>query len=167
MARQLFAVLWIFAALASPSAFASPPADKTADKTETGYASYYAHYFEGRRTASGDIFRNGLLMAAHPTLPFGTVALVTNLAHGYSVIVRIADRGPAPSIVRRGTIIDLSQAAAAQLKMLAAGRVPVSVKVLEWGKGYVGALQQAVTFDPQPLRLHLPDLEKILISDSD
>ena len=32
--------------------------------------------------------------AAHPTLPFGTLARVTNLENGRSLIVRINDRGP-------------------------------------------------------------------------
>lgn len=56
--------------------------------------SYYADKFDGRKTASGDTFRNNKLTAAHRTLPFGTRLRVTNLANGKSVVVEVNDRGP-------------------------------------------------------------------------
>jgi rare lipoprotein A len=64
--------------------------------------------------------------AAHPALPLGTVVLVTNLQNGRSVEVRVNDRGPTVG----GRIIDLSYAAARALGAVAAGTVPVSVRVL-------------------------------------
>lgn len=136
MPKRLLAAFAIVLGITAPAAHAASSSEESAvERAQTGLASYYARHFEGRRTASGETFRHAVLMAAHPTLPFGTIALVTNLAKGYSVIVQIADRGPSPSTQRRGVIIDLSQSAAEQLKMLAAGRVPVSVEVLEWGAG--------------------------------
>ena len=81
---------------------------------EKGFATYYASRFEGRRTASGATFRNDALVAAHPTLPFGTLARVTNLGDGRSVTVRIVDRGPGAGALQRGVIVDLSQQAATQ-----------------------------------------------------
>src|SRR5687767_5520623 len=97
---------------------------------QTGFATYYASQFEGRRTASGTTFRNDALIAAHPSLPFGTLARVTNIVKGNSVIVAIADRGPAAGPRRKGVIIDLSQQAAKRLNMMSRGRVRVAVEVL-------------------------------------
>lgn len=79
--------------------------------TQTGKASYYSSKFNGRRTASGEIFRNSKKIAAHRTLPFGTKVKVTNLTNGRSVKVRIADRGPFVA----GRIIDLSKKAARRI----------------------------------------------------
>jgi rare lipoprotein A len=65
--------------------------------------------------------------AAHPTLPLGTRVLVTNLANGRAVEVRINDRGP----VVRDRIIDLSYAAARALGAAGDGVFPVRIGVLE------------------------------------
>jgi rare lipoprotein A len=70
------------------------------------------------------------LTAAHPTLPFGTQLLVTNLRNGRSVQVRVNDRGPAVP----GRIIDLSQAAAEALGYLGAGLAPVRIQILSLPK---------------------------------
>jgi rare lipoprotein A len=98
---------------------------------ERGLASYYAKRFDGRRTASGLVFRNSQFLAAHATLPFGTIVRVTNLYNGSFVDVQIADRG---GFARKGggLIIDLSQAAAARLNMLSRGTARVVVEVVEW-----------------------------------
>ncbi|WP_017257033.1 septal ring lytic transglycosylase RlpA family protein [Pedobacter arcticus] len=79
--------------------------------TQKGKASYYADKFNGRKTASGERFRNSKLTAAHKTLPFGTKVKVTNLRTGESVKVRINDRGPFVA----GRIIDLSKKAARRI----------------------------------------------------
>lgn len=79
--------------------------------TQKGKASYYADKFNGRKTASGERFRNSKLTAAHKTLPFGTKVKVTNLRTGESVKVRINDRGPFVA----GRIIDLSKKAAKRI----------------------------------------------------
>ncbi|MFN6946050.1 MAG: septal ring lytic transglycosylase RlpA family protein, partial [Cytophagaceae bacterium] len=55
------------------------------DFTQKGKASYYARSFEGKKTASGAIYRPGKLTAAHKTLPFGTKVKVTNLKNKKSV----------------------------------------------------------------------------------
>lgn len=85
--------------------------------TETGRASYYADKFQGRRTASGEVFRQRRMTAAHPSLQFGTKVKVTNLDNGRSVKVKINDRGPFVA----GRIIDLSRKAASKLGMVKAG----------------------------------------------
>lgn len=94
--------------------------------TETGQASWYGGKFQGRQTASGEIFDTEKLTAAHKTLPFGTQVEVTNLENGLKVVVRINDRGP----FVEGRIIDLSRAAADALDMVGSGVARVEVKVV-------------------------------------
>ena len=66
----------------------------TAQISEIGMASFYADKFEGKTTASGEVFKQSKLTAAHRTLPFGSVVKVTNLNNNLSVTVTINDRGP-------------------------------------------------------------------------
>jgi rare lipoprotein A len=86
---------------------------------ETGRAAFYS----GGRTASGERTGPNGLTAAHRTLPFGTMVLVTNVRNGRTVVVRITDRGP----YGRGRIIDVSRAAARELDMIGSGTAMVSV----------------------------------------
>ena len=94
-----------------------------------GAASWYGPGFYGRTTANGERFRKGTLTAAHRTLPFDTKVRVTNLSNGYSVVVRINDRGP----FKYHRVIDLAHGAASQLKMMQAGEVPVKLEILAEG----------------------------------
>lgn len=88
---------------------------------EEGLASWYGPGFHGRRTASGEVFDQDALTAAHPQLPFGSRVRVVNLTNGREVVVRINDRGPNTP----GRVIDVSRAAARRLDMVGAGVVPV------------------------------------------
>jgi rare lipoprotein A len=106
-----------------------------AKTTATGLASFYARHLDGKQTARGDSFDNDELVAAHRSYPFGTRVRVTNLENHTSVVVRIVDRGASKANRREGVIIDLSQAAAARLKMKKDGRARVRLQVLEWGDG--------------------------------
>jgi rare lipoprotein A len=111
---------------------ASVPAPSRASKpAQDGYATYLARSFHGKTSASGVPFDERKLVAAHRTLPFGSVVRVTNLKNGRSVAVRIVDRGPYGKNYREGTIIDLSRAAARRLRMLDDGQVPARVEVLK------------------------------------
>ncbi|MFZ5434793.1 MAG: septal ring lytic transglycosylase RlpA family protein [Bacillota bacterium] len=92
----------------------------------TGIASWYGPGFYGRKTASGEVFDARLLTAAHRTLPFGTLALVTNLANGINVTVRINDRGP----YIYGRTIDLSESVAHMLNIADEGLARVRIEVL-------------------------------------
>jgi rare lipoprotein A len=96
-------------------------------QTLVGLASYYGPGFHGRRTASGEIFNMHELVAAHRTLPLGTVARVTNLRNGRSVVVRINDRGP----YIEGRILDLSKEAARTLAFIRDGTVRVRIEILK------------------------------------
>ena len=77
----------------------------------TGVASYYHNKFNGRKTASGEVFSNNKLTAAHRTYPFGTYLKVTNVANGKSVVVKVNDRGP----FTKGKDLDLSRKAFMQI----------------------------------------------------
>jgi rare lipoprotein A len=93
----------------------------------TSNASFYAHCFSGRRTASGERYNCHALTAAHRTLPFGTMVKVTSLCSGKSVIVRINDRGPH----LRSRIIDLSYAAAKKISLVNMGVGKVKLEVVK------------------------------------
>lgn len=98
---------------------------KTGD-VQTGTASWYGARYHGRSTSSGEIFDKDALTAAHLSLPFGTRVRIKNLLNDSSVIVRITDRGP----FGRGRIVDVSEAAARELGILAQGVCRVAMEVL-------------------------------------
>lgn len=106
----------IFAALVSAALVAATAAPAAA---ETGRAAYY----QGGRTASGEVSNAQGFTAAHRTLPFGTKVLVTHIGNGRSVVVRVNDRGP----FGRGRIIDVSTAAARELGMISSGTAMVRI----------------------------------------
>lgn len=91
--------------------------------TNTGYATYYAKKFEGRKTSSGVRYRARKMTAAHMRLPFGTIVTVTNLANGKSIDVEVNDRGPHS----RKYMIDLSEGAAKELGFYRKGQSKVEI----------------------------------------
>ena len=93
---------------------------------EIGKASWYGLYHQGRKTASGERFDMNKLTAAHPSLPLGTEARVTNLETGRSVDVTVNDRGP----YVQGRSIDLSARAAQAIGMKKQGVATVRIEVL-------------------------------------
>ena len=90
----------------------------------TGVASWYGPGFSGKKTATGELFDETKMTAAHKTLPLGTKAKVTNVKNGKTVEVEINDRGP----YAEGRIIDLSQAAAAAIGIVDRGVATVRVE---------------------------------------
>lgn len=99
-------------------------------ETERGIASFYADEFNGKKTASGEIYDMTEMTAAHPSYPFNTVVIVTNLKNNKSVTVRINDRMPN----FKNRIIDLSLKAAEKIEMIRDGIQEVTIEVIEWGK---------------------------------
>src|SRR5713226_3839777 len=102
-----------------------PPGDGRV--TQTGIASWYGPGFHGKATASGVIYDQNDLTAAHQTLPLGTRVMVTNLENGRSTELLINDRGP----FAKGRIIDLSDAAGDSLGIIAPGTIPVRLEVID------------------------------------
>jgi rare lipoprotein A (peptidoglycan hydrolase) len=106
---------------------AQQEAGNTAAKSthkEIGEASWYGPGFQGKETANGEIFDPKDMTAAHPTLPMGTKAKVTNLENGKKIEVRINDRGPFAA----DRAIDLSNAAAKKLEMKKGGTAEVKIE---------------------------------------
>jgi rare lipoprotein A len=91
---------------------------------EVGEASWYGPGFQGQETASGETFDQKEMTAAHPTLPIGTKAEVTNLENKKKVEVRINDRGP----YAEDRVIDLSGAAAKKLDIKEDGTARVKIE---------------------------------------
>jgi rare lipoprotein A len=117
------------ALLAHPMTAPKTARERRADKLH-GIASWYGGVFNGRRTASGEVFDMNAMTACHPTLPFGTVVRVVNLSNKRSVVVRITDRG---DLVEEGRIIDLSYGAAQELAITKAGLAKVDLEVISLG----------------------------------
>lgn len=91
------------------------------------FACYYHNKFNGRTTASGEVFSNKKLTAAHKKLPFGTQVKVTNPQNGKNVIVLINDRGP----FTKGFEIDLSKKAFDQITHDSnAGKIKVKLEII-------------------------------------
>jgi peptidoglycan lytic transglycosylase len=104
-----------------------PPESPAAGTLQEGIASWYGPHYDGKRTASGEIFHQDDLTAAHPTWAFGTRVKVTLLSTGRSVVVRINDRFPA----HKGRAIDLSRGAARRIGLIGPGTGRVRLEVLK------------------------------------
>lgn len=100
--------------------------DQFSGKVYYGNATYYADFFEGRTTASGEIYTQDLPTAAHLTLPFGTMVRVTHRESGDTITVRINDRGPYSD----HAIIDLSSSAFDDISHIGAGVIPVEIEII-------------------------------------
>ena len=100
---------------------------KTAGKTLYGRASFYSNKFNGRKTATGELFSQLKFTAACNSLPLNTWIQVTNLRNGKIVVVKTNDRLH-PKTKR---LVDLTKAAAKKLGFVAAGLTRVKVIVLD------------------------------------
>jgi peptidoglycan hydrolase CwlO-like protein len=88
-----------------------------------GVASWYGPGFEGRSTASGQIFDSSLFTCASKDLPLGTWLYVSH--EGKGVVVLVNDRGPYVA----GRVLDLSQAAAQAIGISGLGWVTADILV--------------------------------------
>ena len=104
-----------------------PPRPEKVVFVQTGMASFIADEMHGKPTASGEMYNMRSLVAAHPTLPFGTRVRVTSLTNGKNTVVRINDRGP----FVKDRIIDLSFEAAKTLGFVTKGVELVEIRVLQ------------------------------------
>jgi rare lipoprotein A len=137
--RLLLAFFFCFTVACASSLPPSAPSSGAAESSpvfpsewsEEGIASWYGgdDGFEGKPTASGEIYDSSLLTAAHRELPLGTLVEVWSVDNGKSVRVRINDRGP----FIKGRVIDLSRAAAGRLDLIGPGTGRVRLSVLKPG----------------------------------
>lgn len=91
-----------------------------------GLASYYANKFQGRRTASGEIFSQSKYTCACNMLPLGTWVKVTNIRNGRSVVVKVNDR----LHTRMRRVADLSGVAAKKIGLVSRGIARVKIEVI-------------------------------------
>lgn len=106
----------------------APTATVSVEGKGNGVATYYHNKFNGRKTASGEVFNNNKLTAAHRTYPFGTILKVTNPINGKSVVVKVNDRGP----FTKGKDLDLSRKAFMQITDNPnKGNLQVSIEVVK------------------------------------
>ena len=98
-----------------------------ATDAKTSFASFYHDKFNGRKTASGEIFNNNDLTAANRNLPFGTEVKITNLISGKSVVVRVNDRGPYHS----SRAFDISKAAFKSIADARHGTVAIEYEIID------------------------------------
>lgn len=106
---------------------AAGPSGKKISRTFYGQASFYANKFNGRKTASGEIFDQKKFTCACNVLPLGTWVKVTNLRNGRSVLVKVNDRIH-PKMRR---VVDLTRAAAHSLGFISRGLTRVKVEVVD------------------------------------
>ena len=123
-------VLLVMALLTGFAADTAAEQARRPRRAQVGLASYYGAGFNGDETASGEVFDQRKLVAAHRTLPLGSVVRVTNLENGRRVVLRVIDRGPYGRNHRKGCIIDVSKAAARRLGFVEDGISRVRVDVL-------------------------------------
>jgi rare lipoprotein A len=118
-------------AVGSPEEGPPAAAERPWEAELEGLASWYGEDFNGRLTASGEVYDMYAMTAAHKTLPLQTVVRVEDLETGKSIEVRVNDRGP----YVKGRVIDLSRKAARALGMRDQGVVRVRLHVLRMPDG--------------------------------
>ena len=84
--------------------------------------TYYHNRFEGRKTASGEVFDQNLFTAAHKSIKMGTLVMVTNRSTGQQIVVKINDRCP-----KKG-VLDMTRRAANGIGIK--GSQVVSIRIL-------------------------------------
>jgi rare lipoprotein A len=129
-------------ASAVTSSATAPAPISTAASRETGTAGWYGKEYQGKKTASGEVFDMNGLTAAHRTLPLGTVIRVTNLDNFKNVKIKINDRGP----FTESRILDLSYGAAKELGFVAEGTARVQIEIVDAGREPALYTVQAATY---------------------
>ena len=140
-------VLWSWLTFALPIQQQSLPVQtpvviKKEIKTEksqqkTGVASFYHDKFEGRKTATGEIFDNDNFTAASNHFKLGTYVKVTNQSNGKVVYVKVNDR-----MGNQNRMIDLAEVAAGTLKFRGNGLAKVKIEAVPTEEGKRQVLAQ-------------------------
>lgn len=100
------------------------PAVTIESKGLRGKASFYGAKFQGRKTATGEIFNNKLFTAASNLLPLGSLVIVKRPDTNLCVVVKVNDRMHPK---HRARVIDVSHSAAKYLDMVRDGVVKVQI----------------------------------------
>jgi rare lipoprotein A len=116
-----------FFMLTTTLAYLAAPAQAQDSKSFSGNVSWYGAQFNGKKTASGELFDMHKPTAAHLKLPFKTKVLVEDPKTGNSVVVKVNDRGP----FVKTRVMDLSREGARRLGTLSKGVCYVDCTVLQ------------------------------------
>src|SRR5580692_80710 len=119
-------VLLITPGVQAPVA-ARPSTPPKAIKVWSGLASWYGPEFDGKKTASGQVYDMFAATAAHPWLPFGSLLRLTNPKTGHSQVVRINDRGP----FMGDRELDVSFMVASRLDLIESGVARLRIELLK------------------------------------
>lgn len=138
-------VLWSWLTFALPIQQKALPAqtlpavrtEVKSEKMKTGTASFYHNKFEGRKTATGEVFDNDKYTAASNHFKLGTYVKVTNQSNGKIVYVKVNDRMGHP-----GRMIDLAEVAAHDLKFVRKGLAKVKIESVPASEGKKKILAQ-------------------------
>ena len=90
-------------------------------------ASWYGPGFHGKRTANGEVYNQHALTAASNNHRMGTYLLVTNVANGKSVKVKVNDTG---GFRKYGRTLDLSKGAFSKIASVNQGIIKVKIQQL-------------------------------------
>ena len=93
---------------------------------EVGIASFISDEYNGKMTASGVRYDRNKMTAAHPSLPFDTKILITNLRNKRKAEVIIIDR----FLPTKGRILNVSHNAAVELDLVESGIAKVGIKII-------------------------------------
>ena len=108
------------------------------------FGTFYHDRFEGRKTASGEVFDQNKFTAAHWKIKLGTLVMVTNRNTGLQVIVKVNDRCP------KHNVLDMTHRAANAIGIK--GCQKVTVRILPEGYEERWAAQETM-FDSVHTRL--------------
>lgn len=96
------AIMWTWIALETLFSSVAIPSWKV--ETQVGLISWYGgDFFEGRTTASGDVYRGDRMACASRTLAFGTIVVLVEQETGAVSWCRVNDRGPYGALLEDGT----------------------------------------------------------------
>lgn len=113
---------------------------------QTGVAGIVPAELNGTKTSNGEVFDISQMAATSKTLPLPTIARVTNLDNGQSVVVRVNNRGPFVNT----RIMDLSPAAAERIGIKGTAKVQVQVMADE-STAVKNATLGTVAVEPTPV----------------
>ncbi len=122
-ALHLFTLLAVSFFAVSFLSSCSTAREETSPQAGYAVASWYGREFNGRPTASGEIFDMYAKTCAHREYPFGTILKVTNASNNREVRCVVNDRGP----FVQGRDIDLSYGTAQAIGLMSTGKVLVEV----------------------------------------
>ena len=96
--------------------------------TEVGNASWYGESWNGRKTASGEIFYSSKNTCAHNKLKMGTIIRVTNMENGKSVTCKVNDRG---GFAKYGRVLDMSKGSFSVIGNVNKGVIRVKIEIIK------------------------------------